>query len=166
MKNGFWIFEKFLYGIKMSSHSYKPACPQLVWTQWVHYTCYIQQRSTWARHTNTRIVLNTCVKNSTLRVSLKNVIFTLKINIFLEFNDQQNGGYLLVPLIFEFKINKKIKKRYDAFYKTPVQISFENHHFLKFKNQRYRNSLVVSLVVEFFKKIIFKEDMTLFLRLR
>ena len=85
-------------------------------------------------------------------MSLKNVIFTLKINIFLEFNDQQNGGYLLVPLIFEFKINKKIKKRYDAFYKTPVQISFENHHFLKFKNQRYRNSLVVSLVVEFKKK--------------
>ena len=94
---------------------------------------------------------DTCIhvwRNQLYECLRKNVISTLKINIFLKFNNQWNGGYLLVPLIFEFKIKKYFKKRYDAFYKTPVQISFENHHFLKFKNQRNSKNLVLLLVVK------------------
>ena len=82
----------------------------------------------------------------------KNVISTLKINIFLKFNVLRNTGCLLVPLNFEFEIKKYFKKRYDAFCKTSIQIFFEDHHFFKLKNQRNRNSLALSLVVEFLKK--------------
>ena len=135
--------------IFLLSLCYIPVSPQILSTEWVEHTRYIQQSSTGVRHK----IHDTCThvwKNQLYECLRKNVISTLKINIFLKFNNQWNGGYLLVPLIFEFKIKKYFKKRYDAFYKTPVQIPFENHHFLKFKNQRYRNSLVLSLVVEFF----------------
>ena len=116
------------------------------------------------RHDHGKIIVH--ISENCTSVSEKNVISTLKINIFLKFNVLRNTGCLLVPLNFEFKIKKYFKKRYDAFCKTSIQIFFENHHFFKLKKQRNRNSLALSLVVEFLKKIIFKEDMTLFLRLR
>ena len=54
----------------MNSLCYIPVCRQILSTEWVDHTRYIQQSSTGVRHTHTRYMY-TCVEKSTLRVSQK-----------------------------------------------------------------------------------------------